>query len=129
MGINQNRGAETIMKHSQVISVHEYELKPSVEGAQFERAFKEAEARGLFELPGLLQYHFVKGIRGVRRGKYAVIWVYESKQAWEQLWGPVDQPIPKSKYPDNWLTWENEVLAPFLRQDPDAISFTSYLVL
>jgi hypothetical protein len=129
MGINQNRGAETIMKHSQVISIHEYELEPSVEGAQFERAFKEAEARGLFELPGLLQYHFVKGIRGVRRGKYAVIWVYESKQAWEGLWGPVDQPIPKSKYPDNWLTWENEVLAPFLRQDPDAISFTSYLVL
>ena len=129
MGNKQNRGAETIMKHSQVISIHEYELKPNVEGAQFERAFKEAETRGLFDLPGLLQYHFVKGIRGARRGKYAVIWVYESKQAWEQLWGLVDQPIPKSNYPDRWLTWEDEVLAPFLRQDPDAISFTSYLVL
>ena len=129
MASAQNKSVETIMENHPVISIHEYELKPSAEGAQFERAFKEAEARGLFELPGLLQYHFVKGIRGVRRGKYAVIWVYESKQAWEGLWGPVDQPIPKSKYPDNWLTWENEVLAPFLRQDPDAISFTSYLVL
>ncbi len=94
------------MENHPVISIHEYELKPSAEGAQFERAFKEAEARGLFELPGLLQYHFVKGIRGARKYKYAVIWIYENKKAWEQLWGPVDQPIPKSKYPDKWLTWE-----------------------
>ena len=117
------------MEHSQVISIHEYELKPSVDGARFERAFKEAEARGLFELPGLLQYHFVKGIRGARKCKYAVIWIYENKKAWEQLWGPVDQPISKSNYLEKWLTWEDEVLAPFLRQEPDAISFTSYLVL
>jgi hypothetical protein len=117
------------MEHPQVISVHEYELKPGVEGIQFKRAFQDAEARGLFSLPGLVEYHFVKGVRGVRRGKYAVLWIYESKEAWEQPWGPVDQPFPKDKYPQKWLIWENEVLSPFLSQDPDKISYTSYLAL
>lgn len=117
------------MENHQVISIHEYELKPSVEGAQFEGAFKEAEARGLFELPGLVRYQFVKGMRGARRGKYAAIWVYESLEAWEQIWGPVDRPIPKEQYPDKWLTWEDEVLAPFLSQDPDKLNYTSYLAL
>lgn len=117
------------MKHFQVISVHEYELKPGVEASQFERAFKQAEARGLFELPGLVDHHIVKGIRGVRMGKFAVIWVYESLEAWEQLWGLINQPLPKNKYPGKWLTWENEILAPFLSQSPDEIRFTTYQVL
>jgi hypothetical protein len=117
------------MENHPVISVHEYELKPGVDEIKFELAFKEAEARGLFDLPGLVDFHFVKGIRGVRRGKYGVIWIYESMLAWEQLWGPVDRPIPKEQYPDKWLTWEDEVLAPFISQDPDEITFNSYLAL
>ena len=117
------------MGHSLVISVHEYDLKPGVEAAQFERAFQAAEVRGLFELPGLVKYHFVKGIRGARTGKYAVLWVYESQEAWERLWGTIDQPIPKGKYPEKWSIWENEILAKYLIQDPDRISYTSYLVL
>lgn len=117
------------MENPQVISVHEYELKPGVEEAQFERAFQEAEERGVFELPGLVKYHFVKGIRGARRGKYAVLWVYESQKAWERLWGAIDQPIPKSKYPEKWSVWEDEFLANFLDQDPNRISYTSYLVV
>lgn len=117
------------MGHPQVISIHEYELKAGVEKAQFEMAFQEAEARGIFELPGLVKYHFVKGIRGERRGKYAVLWIYESQKAWEQLWGAIDQPISKGKYPEKWSTWEDEILVNFLSQDPDRISYTSYLVL
>jgi hypothetical protein len=119
---------EAIIEHPQVISIHEYELKEGVEDAQFERAFQEAEARGLFELPGMVQYYLVKGIRGVRRGKFATLWVYESQKAWEQLWGPIDQPIPKERYPQKWLIWEDEVLVDFLSQEADRISYTTYLV-
>ena len=48
------------------------------------------------------------------------------KEAWESLWGPIDKPLSKTDYPQNWKVWENEVLFPFLDQDPDKIKFTSY---
>jgi hypothetical protein len=38
----------------------------------------------------------------------------------------VYKPINKADYPENWKVWENEVLTPFLDQDPDKIKFTSY---
>ena len=112
---------------AKIISIHEYELKPGVDPATFERAIKEAEKRGLFQMPGLIEYHFIKGIRGTRKGKYAAIWVYESLQAWEKLWGPIDAPHGKDRYPNNWKIWENEILAPLLDRDPDSITFSSYI--
>ena len=111
---------------SQIISIHEYVLKPDVDERQFERAIQEAQESGLLRLPGLVRCHFVKGIRGTRRGRYAAIWVYESRRAWEELWGPLDRPRGKQAYPENWRIWEDEVLAPFLAQDPDRITFTAY---
>jgi hypothetical protein len=38
----------------------------------------------------------------------------------------VEAPRPAAAYPEKWKIWENEVLAPFLTQDPDTIRFTSY---
>ena len=61
-----------------MISVHEYEMKPGVEEAAFESAIHEAEHRGLFELPGLIGHHFLKGFKGQRRGAYAALWIFES---------------------------------------------------
>ncbi len=109
-----------------IISIHEYILKSGVDEQGFERAIREAEKRGLLRLPGLLEHHFVKGIRGLRKGCYAAIWVYESRKAWERLWGKPDRPPTKEEYPENWKVWEDQVLAPFLRQDPDRINFTAY---
>ena len=109
-----------------VISVHEYVLRPSADEGAFECAIQEAERRGLLELPGLVEHRFLKGIRGARRGCYAAVWIYESKEAWEALWGPVDGPRSKDEYPENWLIWEDGVLAPFLDRDPDKIRYTSY---
>lgn len=111
---------------ARIISIHEYELKPDVQDAAFEGALREAERRGLFDLPGLVGHHFLRGLKGARRGAYAAIWVFESREAWERLWGPVERPKPPAEYPENWKIWENEVLAPLLRQDPDTIRFTSY---
>ena len=109
-----------------VISVHEYILKPEVNERHFENAIIDAKKRGLLNLPGLVDYFLVKGIRGARDAKFAAVWVYESIEAWAKLWGPIDKPIGKEDYPPNWQVWENEVLQPFLEQDPDTIRFTSY---
>ena len=111
---------------SKVISIHEYILKPDASERQFVKAILNAKERGLLRLPGLVDYYLVKGIRGFRHGLYAAVWVYESKEAWESLWGPIGKPINKTDYPENWKIWENEVLFPYLDQDPDKIKFTSY---
>ena len=56
-----------------IISIHEYDLKPGTNIGQFERILRDAEARGLLQLPGLVAHHFVKGAKGVRRGAYAAL--------------------------------------------------------
>jgi hypothetical protein len=111
---------------SRVISIHEYELKPGVDADDFERAVRDAERRHLFDLPGLSEHCFLRGMKGDRRSCYAAVWVYDSRAAWEALWGPLDAPRPPSEYPQNWKIWENEVLAPLLARHPDTIRFTSY---
>ena len=109
-----------------VISIHEYVLRPGVDAHQFENALRMAQGRGLFHLPGLVAYHFVKGIKGARQEQYTAIWIYESRQAWEALWGSVEHPRRKQEYPANWLVWEDDILTPLLTQEPDMITFTAY---
>ena len=111
---------------AQIISIHEYELKPGASADQLEQTFQAAQARGLFELPGLMAHHFLKGVKGDRRDGFAAVWVYESREAWERLWGPLDRPWRSDEYPENWRIWEKEFLAPILSGDPDAIRFTAY---
>ncbi len=111
---------------ARIISVHEYVLKACADEALFEDAIRKARGDNLLSLPGLVQYYFVKGIKGARRGSYTAIWVFEGKDEWERLWGPPDQPIPRDRYPENWKVWEGQVLAPFLDKDPHLIRFTSY---
>jgi hypothetical protein len=109
-----------------ILSIHEYDLKPGISAEQFEQALRDAEARGLLQLPGLVAYHFVKGAKGVRRGAYAALWIYESREAWEHLWGSLEHPRPPQEYPDTWKIWEEELLGPLLRDHPDRIRFTAY---
>jgi hypothetical protein len=109
-----------------IVSIHEYDLRPGIDVEEFERVLHDAEARGLFRLPGLVAHHFVKGAKGVRRGAYAALWIYETREAWERLWGTPEHPRSAREYPATWRVWEQEMLAPFLRDDPDAISFTAY---
>jgi hypothetical protein len=111
---------------ARVISIHQYELKPEIDVTNFEQAIVAAEARGLLRLPGLVGHHFIRGIKGERLGKYAAVWIYESRDAWETLWGSPDEPRRFPQYPASWRIWEEEVLAPYLTQIPDAIAFTAY---
>ena len=111
---------------ARVISIHEYELRPGVGRPEFEGALREAERQGLFELPGLCEHHFLRGVKGTRAGCYSAVWVYESRAAWEALWGPLEAPHSPKEYPASWKIWENAILAPLLAQHPDTIRFTSY---
>src|SRR5437879_998118 len=109
---------------ARVVSVHEYELKLGIDPASFEQAVRAAKARGLFRLPGLVGHHFLRGIKGDRQGRYAAVWIYESREAWQRLWGTPGEPRRFPDYPENWRIWEAEVLAPLLSEIPDAIAFT-----
>ena len=109
-----------------VISIHEYFLRSDVSPSQFEEAVREAQSRGLLTLPGLIGYHFVRGIKGPRTQQFSAIWIYESRHAWEALWGTVDRPKRKHEYPKNWQEWEDVLLAPLLTQDPDTITFNAH---
>ena len=84
-----------------VISIHEYDLKPDMDEAAFERAVRDAERRGLFDLAGLVEHHFLKGIKGARRGAYTAVWIFESREAWEKLWGSLGAPRQPAEYPKN----------------------------
>lgn len=114
------------MDRPRIVSVHEYELRPGVSGQDFERAARQAQQRGLFALPGLVAFRILRGIKGARRGRYAAIWVYRDRAAWEAIWGPPAAPKAKHEYPEAWRVWEDELLAPLLERDPDRISYTSY---
>ena len=109
-----------------IVSIHEYSLKPGIDGAQFEQVLHDAESRGLLQLPGLVAHHFVRGVRGARIGGYAALWIYESREAWEHLWGTPEHPRPPQEYPATWKICEDELLAPLLEGRPDAIRFTAY---
>src|SRR5262245_50793046 len=114
------------MAIARVISVHEYDLRPGSDPGEFERVVRRAEAAGLLRLPGLLGHYFVRGRKGLRRDRYAAVWIYESRDSWERLWGSTEAPRSPEHCPENWKIWAREVLAPFLVHDPDAIPFTTY---
>jgi len=109
-----------------VISIHEYALKNYVTTDQFEAAVESARNQKLFDLPGLIDYHFLRRIRGTKNVEFAAIWVYENREAWEKIWGKADNPISKENYPQKWKVWEEDLLAPLLTQDPDRIEFAAY---
>jgi hypothetical protein len=111
---------------TKVISVHEYILKTDVTEDQFMDAIQAAHDRNLFQLPGLEEVHFLYGIKGRRLGQYGALWIYESREAWEQLWGTPNHPRSKEDYPESWKIWEDEILAPILDRDPDQIEHTAY---
>ena len=109
-----------------IVSIHHYELAESATDQEFHDAIREAERQGLFDLPGLVEYRFLRGIKGTRKDGYTALWMYESRQAWQALWGPSEDPVSQGEYPDKWKQWEEELLAPLIPGNPDNIDYTSY---
>jgi hypothetical protein len=112
-----------------IISIHHYELAESVTDQEFHDAVCKAEQRGLFDLPGLVEYQFLQGIKGTRKEGHTALWTYESRQAWQALWGPSEDPVSQDEYPDKWQRWEENLLAPLIPGNPDNIDHTSYEVI
>lgn len=113
-----------------IASIHRYKLARSADPSDFHDAVNEATRRELFEtIPGLVNYQIMRGIKGERTEEFAAVWMYKSREAWRDVWGPVENPVPKEEYPKEWLIWENELLEPILAEDPDEIEYTSYEII
>lgn len=112
-----------------IVSIHNYTLAESVTGDDFREVVKEAERRDLFDLPGLVDHQFLRGVKGARKNEFTAVWWYASRDAWRTLWGPVDDPVSKEEYPKKWAEWENQLLATILVEDPDEIEYTTYEVV
>ena len=108
-----------------IFSIHEYDLRSDVEGADFERELRQGGAGGILQIPGLVSHQFGRGVKGARLGGHAALWIYESRDAWERLWGPPERPLPPEAYPPDWRRWE-EILSPFLAVPAHTVRFTAY---
>ena len=103
-----------------IYAIHEHELKPGVDAAQYEQAV--AAAIGRMKVPGLLAAHHLYGLRGVRTKLYAVLWIFASEAALVENFGtPEDRRMP----PD-WAAYETEILVQYLDRDPDTVELTDY---
>lgn len=106
-----------------ILSLHEHELKSGVNLAQYEEEVTAALKK--IDIPGLLNVFLLKGSKGERDGRYAVLWIFESMAAIQNNFGTFEKP----KWPEIWLEYENDVLAKFITTHPDKIHFTDYEIL
>src|SRR5262245_52229509 len=111
---------------ARTISVHEYELKPGTDPERFEQTLRDAEALGLFDLPGLISHHFVKGVKGARRDAYAGSGSTKAGMFGNDCGAPGSIRRHPPSILRQWRLWENQFLMPVLSTVPDAIRFTSY---
>lgn len=103
-----------------IYAVHEHELKPGVDGAEYEHAVATAIAS--LKIPGLLSAYHLHGVGGVRAKRYAVLWIFASEAALVENFGTLDD----RRMPPDWAVYENEVLAQYLDRHPDTIEYTDY---
>jgi hypothetical protein len=75
-----------------IVAVHELDLKPGVDRAEFERVVGRETADLARQVPGLVERRFLLGIKAARKGEYAMLWVFESQAALEALFGTESHP-------------------------------------
>lgn len=113
----------SIMLMKTVYALHEHDLKPTVDEREYEATVGEA-IRNL-RVPGLLHAYHLKGFKGQRQGRYAVLWIFANEQAIIENFGTPEDP----KWPKDWLHYENDILARFIDKHPDKIDFSDYHAL
>jgi hypothetical protein len=106
-----------------IFGIHEYELKDGIDPQYFELVLKSALLNPELDIPGLESRHFLKGYKATRKGSYAVLWVFKSQEALEELFGTEDKP---KRGPPNFVEFEDIVLNKFLDRPADEIVFTDY---
>lgn len=103
-----------------IIAIHEYELREGINHEEFERMLKE-KLKDL-NMEGLISKHTLKGYKGERKGKYAVLWIFESQEMLEKLFGTENEPL---KGPPSFMAYEN-FLRKYIERDPTQITYTDY---
>lgn len=103
-----------------IICFHEHELKSNADTFRYETEVSATLSR--LNINGLIQAYLLKGLKGERSCAYAVLWFFSNIEAIENNFGTLDNP----KWPDDWLYYENEILAKYLTVHPDKIHFTDY---
>lgn len=106
--------------NAMICAIHEHELRPEVDVAAYERDVATAIAQ--MRITGLRQAFHLKGWRGARAGRYAVLWIFASMAALEENFGTADQ----RRWPPAWSDYENTILTRYLDRHPDTIVYTDY---
>jgi hypothetical protein len=75
---------------AKVYGIHPIELKPGVSVAEFEQ-FIHGEGAPLFQTPNGAKVSILKGDRGARAGRYAVLLEFDSVEARNQTFPTADQ--------------------------------------
>lgn len=111
---------------ARIVAVHHLDLKPGVDRAAFEALVGREIADLGLAMPGLVERRFLVGIKSARTGAYAMLWVFESRQALEGLFGTEADPRPG---PPEFLRYEAAIAPYLVAPTPDQIEFTDYLEL
>lgn len=106
-----------------IFAIHEYELRKGVDAEEFEDVLKDALTSNELDLLGLESRHFLKGYKSERKGEYAVLWIFESQEALESLFGTEYEP---KQGPQNFVSFERNLLARYLDRPPHMIMYTDY---
>ena len=107
-----------------VVAVHELELRRDADRAEFERVVRREIAGLGRHMPGLVERRFLIGYKAARKGEYAMLWVFETADALEALFGTESDPRPG---PEAFRRYE-AAIGPYLAAPrPDLIRYTDYL--
>lgn len=106
-----------------VICMHEHELRQNVNIILYEKEVIQGISQ--IHIPGLLRTFFLKGGKGIRKDKYAVVWIFDNFESLDLNFGTLENP----KCPPAWLYYENEILTKYLIGHPDKIYFTDYGII
>jgi heme-degrading monooxygenase HmoA len=87
-----------------IFAIHEYELRGNIDDEEFESVLKSTLLSPELDMPGPESRHLLKGYKGEREGKYLVLWIFESQEALEELFGTQDRP---KRGPANFVQFED----------------------
>jgi hypothetical protein len=110
---------------ARVFSLHDYELRPEVDAAEFERLFA-AEVAPSPTPPGF-KARLLKGDRGVRDGKFLVLMEFEDVDTRDRYFPATDEVSEElrrfmEQHPDTRAAWDK-------LQSLTLETFTDYVVV
>lgn len=109
-----------------VLTMRELELKPGVKAEDFERFACREMASASRSMPEL-KMHILKGDRGARKGKYILMWEFDSIEARNRIF-PREGGGSSSKYQQTWKEML-ALLSKFGTYVKEAPTYTDYVTI